>query len=109
VKNISIADAIEMICELSKVLDDAYWEANSCDEKDQIYNLASILNTEFIEISKMSVQDHHFEYEVISVSQEALKQALILFQQLVPEYIRRQTTLVRLNALLHQLIVALTN
>jgi hypothetical protein len=108
VNNISIADAIEIICELSKVLDDAYWEANSCDEKDQIYNLASILNTEYIEISKMSVQDHHFEYEVISVSKEALKQALTLFQQLVPKHVHRQITLVRLNALLHQLIVALT-
>jgi hypothetical protein len=109
VNNISITDAIEIICDLSKVLDDAYWEANSCEEKDQVYNLASILNTEFIELSKISVQDHHFGYEVISVSQEALKQALTLFQQLVPKQIRRQSTLVRLNALLHRLIVALTS
>lgn len=106
--NIRIADAIEVIWELSKVLDDAYWEANSCEEKDQVYNLASILTAEFIELSKVSVQDHHFDYEVISVSQEALKQALTLFQQQVPKQVRRQTTLSRLNALLHQLIVALT-
>ncbi len=106
--NISFAEAIEIICDLSKVLDDAYWEANSCDDKDQVYNLTSILNTEFIEMSKVSVQDHHFDYEVISVSQEALKQALTLFQQRVPKQIRRQSTLIRLNALLHQLIVALT-
>lgn len=106
--NISIADAIEIICDLSKILDDAYWEANSCDEKDQVYNLASILNTEFIELSKLSVQDHHFDYEVISVSQEALKQALTLFQQLIPKQVRRQLTSSRLNALLHQLVVALT-
>jgi hypothetical protein len=108
VNNIRIADAIEVIWELSKVLDDAYWEANSCEEKDQVYNLASILTAEFIELSKVSVQDHHFDYEVISVSQEALKQALTLFQQQVPKQVRRQTTLSRLNALLHQLIVALT-
>lgn len=107
--NISIADAIEIICELNKVLDDAYWEANNCDEKDHIYNLTSILNTEFIELSKVSVQDHHFGYEVISVSQDALKQALTSFQHLVPKHIRRQSTLGRLNALLHQLIVALTS
>lgn len=106
--NISITDAVEIICELSKVLDDAYWEANCCEEKDQVYNLASILNTEFIELSKISVQDHHFDYEVISVSQEALKQALTLFQQLVPKQVRRQSTLVRLNALLHRLIIAIT-
>jgi hypothetical protein len=54
------------------------------------------------------VQDHHFNYEVISVSQEALKQALTLFQQQVPKQVRRQTTLCRLNATLHQFIVALT-
>ncbi len=107
--NISITQAIEIICELGKILDDAYWEANSCEEKDQVYNLVNILNAEFIELSKVSVQDHHFGYEVISVSQEALKQALTLFQQLVPKQVRRQTTQSRLNALLHQLIIALTN
>lgn len=106
--NSSIADVIEIIFELSKILDDVYWEANSCEEKDRVYNLASILNAEFIELSKVSVQDHHFNYEVISVSQEALKQALTLFQQQVPKQVRRQTTLCRLNATLHQFIVALT-
>ena len=92
--NISFAEAIEIICDLSKVLDDAYWEANSCEEKDNVYNLSSILSSEYIELSKMSVQDHHFEYEVISLSQEALKQALTQFQQRVPKQVRRQTTFV---------------
>ena len=106
-KKLSIAEAVENICELNKVLDDAYWEANNCEEKDHVYNLMNILNTEFIELSKLSVQDHHFEYEVITVSQEALKQALIQFQQRVSAQIRRQLTQIRLNSLLNQLIVAL--
>ena len=105
---LSIADAVENIFELIKVLDDAYWEANSCEEKDNVYNLSSILTSEYIELSKMSVQDHHFEYEVISLSQEALKQALTQFQQRVPLQVRRQTTFVRLNALLNLIIVALS-
>lgn len=106
--NLSIAAAVENIFDLIKILDDAYWEANSCDEKDYVYNLSSILTAEYIELSKMSVQDHHFDYEVISLSQEALKQALNQFQLRVPNQIRRQTTFVKLNALLNLLIVALT-
>ncbi len=106
-KTLTIASAVENIYDLNKVLDDAYWEANNCEEKDHVYNLMFILNAEFIELSKVSVQDHHFEYEVISVSREALKQALSQFQQRVPLQIRRQSTLTRLNSLLNQLIVAL--
>jgi hypothetical protein len=108
VNNLSIAAAVENIFDLIQILDDAYWEANSCDEKDYVYNLSSILTAEYIELSKMSVQDHHFDYEVISLSQEALKQALTQFQLKVPTQIRRQTTFVKLNALLNLLIVALT-
>lgn len=106
-KTLSIADAIENIDDLGKVLDDAYWEANNCEEKDHVYNLVNILKAEFIELSKLSVQDHHFDYEVISVSPEALKQALSQFQQRVSIQVRRQSTQVRLNALLNQLIVDL--
>lgn len=105
---LSIAAAVENISDLMKILDDAYWEANSCDEKDYIYNLSSILTAEYIEMSKVSAQDYHFEYEVISISQEALKQALVQFQLRVPNHIRRQTTLVKLNSVLNLLIVALT-
>ena len=105
---LSIADAVENIFELIKVLDDAYWEANSCEEKDNVYNLSNILTSEYIELSKMSVQDHHFEYEVISLSQDALKQALTQFQQRVPKQVRRQTTFVKLNALLNLIIIALS-
>ncbi len=107
--NLSIADAVENIFELMEVLDDAYWEANTCEEKDYIYNLANILVNEYIELNKVSVQDHHFEYEVISISQEALKQALTQFQLRVPKQIRRQTTLIKLNSLLNILMVSITS
>ncbi|HCM06750.1 MAG TPA: hypothetical protein DIC30_12150 [Oceanospirillales bacterium] len=106
--NLSIAAAVENIFELMKALDDSYWEANTCEEKDYIYNLSSILANEYIELSKVSVQDHHFDYEVISLSQEALKQALTQFQLRIPKQIRRQTTLSKLNTLLNRLIVSLT-
>ncbi|MBL4797162.1 MAG: hypothetical protein JKY50_07100 [Oleispira sp.] len=105
--NLSIAAAVENIFDLIKILDDAYWEANSCDEKDYVYNLSSILTAEYIELNKLSVQDHHFDYEVISISQETLKQALSQFQLRAPNQIRRQTTLVKVNDLLNLLIVAL--
>lgn len=106
--NLTIATAVENIFDLIQILDDAYWEANSCDEKDCVYNLSNILTAEYIELSKMSVQDHHFDYEVISLSREALKQSLTQFQLRVPHQIRRQSTFVKLNALLNLLIVALS-
>jgi hypothetical protein len=106
-KKLSISDSIDIICNLNKVLDDAYWEANNCEEKDHVYNLVNILNTEFIELSKLSVQDHHFDYEVISISQEALKHALTQFQQRLSTQVRRQSTQIQLNAFLNQLIMAL--
>lgn len=106
---LSIAAAVENISELMKILDDAYWEANSCDEKDHIYNLSSILTAEYIELSKISAQDYHFEYEVISISKEAFKQALSQFQLRIPNQIRRQSTFVKLNTVLNLLIVALTH
>lgn len=106
-KKLSISDSIDIICDLNKVLDDAYWEANNCEEKDHVYNLVNILNTEFIELSKLSVQDHHFDYEVISISQEALKHALTQFQQRLSTQVRRQSTQIQLNAFLNQLIMAL--
>lgn len=106
--NLSISAASEIINDLITALDDAYWEANNCEEKDHVYNVSSLLMAEFIELGKVSAQDHHFDYEVISVSQEAMKQALTLFQQKIPQQIRRQSTLVRLNALTNSLIVAIS-
>jgi regulation of enolase protein 1 (concanavalin A-like superfamily) len=108
VNSLSIAAAVEHIFDLITILDDAYWEANSCEEKDHVHNLSSILTAEYIELSKVSVQDHHFEYEVISISKEVLKQALTQLQLRVPTQIRRQTTFVKLNALLNRFIVALS-
>lgn len=100
---ITISQASELIWDLLKTLEDAYWEANSCTEKDQVFNLLQLLNAEYMELAKVSIQDHHYEYEVITTSQEVLQQTLMDFQQASSNQVRRQSTSIRMRKLLNQL------
>lgn len=100
---ITISQASELIWEILKTLEDAYWEASSCNEKDQVFNLLQLLNAEYMELAKVSIQDHHYEYEVITTSQEALQQTLMEFQQASANQIRRHSTSLQLRKLLNQL------
>lgn len=101
--HITISQASELIWDLLKTLEDAYWEASSCTEKDQVFNLLQMLNAEYMELAKVSIQDHHYEYEVITTSREMLLQTLIDFQQASGNGVRRQSTSIRLRKLLNQL------
>ncbi|MAS23774.1 MAG: hypothetical protein CMH99_00295, partial [Oceanospirillaceae bacterium] len=73
---LSISQASELIWELNQTLEDAYWEASSMEEKDRIFNLIQLMMGEYMELLKVSVQDHHYDYEVISTSQEVLLQVM---------------------------------
>jgi len=99
----TIAQASELIWELLQTLEDAYWEASSCEEKDRVFNLMQLLNGEYMELLKISVQDHHYEYEVISTSHEVLMQVMSDFQHARMSMPRRQSTAVRLSSLLNKL------
>lgn len=105
---ITISQASELIWDVLKTLEDAYWEASSCSEKDQAFNLLQLLNAEYMELAKVSIQDHHYEYEVITTSQEILQQTLTDFQQASANQIRRHSTSVQLRKLLNQLSTNLT-
>ena len=61
---LSISQASELIWELNQTLEDAYWEASSMEEKDRIFNLIQLMMGEYMELLKVSVQDHHYDYEV---------------------------------------------
>ncbi|WP_320820517.1 hypothetical protein [Thalassolituus sp.] len=99
---ITINQAAETIANLLETLENAYWEAANCEEKDRVFNLAQILNAEYIELLKISVQDHHYEYEVISIAPSELLQALNSFAFNCQQQVRRQTTASRLQSLLSQ-------
>ncbi|MGB1092867.1 MAG: hypothetical protein ACPGYX_12145 [Oceanobacter sp.] len=62
----NISQAIETIWELIESLEQAYWASSSLQAKDAFTNLLQCLFREYIELQKLSVQDHHFEYEVVS-------------------------------------------
>ena len=100
---ITITQASALIWDLLKTLEDCYWEASSCREKDQVFNLIQILNAEYMELAKVSIQDHHYEYEVITTSKEMLQQTLIEFQQISSSITHRHRTAVKLRKLLNQM------
>ncbi|APR67745.1 MAG: hypothetical protein VB954_11945 [Thalassolituus sp.] len=98
----TINQAVEIISDLLQTLENAYWEAANCEEKDRVFNLSQILNAEYIELLKISVQDHHYEYEVISIAKAELLQALNNFAFNCQQHVRRQPTATRLQQLLSQ-------
>ncbi|MAD45158.1 MAG: hypothetical protein CMI02_15875 [Oceanospirillaceae bacterium] len=106
---LTIAQASELIWELNLTLEDAYWEASSMEEKDRVFNLMQLMIGEYMELLKISVQDHHYEYEVISTSQEVLMQVMKDLQHAQMTMPRRQRTSDRLAALLNRLTAHMTN
>ncbi len=98
--SITISQASELIWDLLQTLEDTYWEANTCDGKDQVFNLIRLLTSEYMELLKISVQDHHYEYEVITVSPHELRHTLEDFQLVCHSLTRRQRTAEQLAGLL---------
>ena len=105
----TIAQASELVWDLIQTLEDAYWEASHCDDKDRVFNLMQLLNSEYMELLKISVQDHHYEYEVITTSQAALLQVVSDYLRIEAGRPRRQRTTARLNALLNKLTAHLSS
>ncbi len=62
--NATVADALREFMTFLEILDDAYWEADRIQHKDTLYDIISIFHTEVTELNKLSIQDHHFPYEI---------------------------------------------
>ena len=62
----SIAHVMNEFMSFGELLDDAYWEASSIEDKDFIYDIASMFSLEIGELNKLSIQDHHYPYEFIT-------------------------------------------
>lgn len=62
----SVADTLREYLSFLELLDDAYWEAGTIAHKDMMYDIISIFSQEVAELNKLSVQDHHYPYEVIT-------------------------------------------
>ncbi len=65
-KQVTIASAIQEFMSFIELMDDAYWEAATLDSKDLLYDIISIFSLEMSELNKLSIQDHHYPYEIIT-------------------------------------------
>lgn len=89
----SVADTLREYLSLLELLDDAYWEASTVQHKDMLYDIISIFHQEVAELNKLSIQDHHYPYEVIT---EGIRRVIPRLEQLDDqrqEVIQRTQTL----------------
>lgn len=100
----SIANAANILEELLRGLDEAYWEAASIERKDYFYDIISAVHSELSELGKLSVQDHHLEYEPITLEFRAARAKLSRLRKVLDEYVQRTSTAVRLEVLINETV-----
>jgi|SRR5690606_9011144 len=96
----SIANAARTLEELRQGLDEAYWEATSIERKDFFYDIISAVHGELSEVAKLSVQDHHLEYEPITQEFRTARAKLSKLRKLLDDYVLRSSTATRLESLI---------
>ncbi|MEH6560188.1 MAG: hypothetical protein V7713_02035 [Marinobacter sp.] len=89
----SVADTLREYLSLLELMDDAYWEASSIAHKDMLYDIISIFSQEVSEINKLSIQDHHYPYEVITEGIRRVVPTLEKLDENREEIIQRTQTL----------------
>lgn len=94
----TIASAIPVLEELNTVLDRAFWEANSLNTKDAVYDCISAINKELSELSKLSIQDHDLIYEPISGEFKVATRRIATFRKYLDGHIMRTSTLSKLDS-----------
>lgn len=104
----SIAAAIPVLEELNSVLDKAFWEANSLNVKDTIYDCISAINKELSELSKLSIQDHDITYEPISIEFKVATQRISSFRKYLDGNIMRSSTLSKLDSATSAIVQLIT-
>ncbi len=102
----SIAQAATILEDLVKGLDEAYWQANSMETKDLFYDLVSAVNSEIIELGKLSVQDHDLEYEPITAHFRLARSKLNQVRKNINETVLNTPVAIRLEKLVTELLAA---
>lgn len=100
----TISDACTEFYNLIEVLDDAYWEASTIVNKDTIFNVLSVFQKENAELNKLSIQDHHYAYEMVTEDVQHIGPELHRLETQIDTFIARSSTQVRLRNLLHRVI-----
>ena len=99
---ITIAQASVFIEELLEVLENVYWESNSINIKNQCFNAVRLLQGELTELTKVSIQDHHYEYEIISCSSSVMLESVMQLNTLLENEALRIRTSGQLTPLMEQ-------
>ena len=100
----SIANAARTLEELRQGLDEAYWEAASIERKDFFYDIISAVHCELSEIAKLSVQDHHLDYEPITQEFRTARSKLSKLRKMLDDYVLRSGTALRLESLISEAV-----
>jgi hypothetical protein len=88
----TISEAATHIEDLIALLDDAYWEASAIESKDLIYNVIHVVQSEYTEINKLSIQDHHMPYEPITKDFREMKHKFSLLRNMMNTVVMRSRT-----------------
>ncbi|MBV1871937.1 MAG: hypothetical protein KUG83_05260 [Gammaproteobacteria bacterium] len=99
-KPVTIEKFLVILSELHDELDNAYWEANSADHKDVMYNIIDIIRIEAAELNKLSIQDHHYPYEPITQEVRGLKEKLKFLHKNMGKFVPRSKTAHNLEQLI---------
>lgn len=100
--NITIAQATVLVSDIVEALEDVYWESSSVTIKNQCFNVVRILQQEITELTKVSVQDHHYEYETIACPGKDVAKGLEKLSELLANEVLRNKTKALLTPLLEQ-------
>ena len=103
----SIAHVMTELIAFSELLDDAYWEASSIEDKDFIYDIISLVTQEMTELNKLSIQDHHYPYEFISEGIRRIAPKVLALEERQATIIHRTKTFTDMREVLSNVIVIL--
>lgn len=105
--NTSVADVLREYLAFIELLDDAYWEAGTVQNKDIIYDIISIFTYEIAELNKLSVQDHHYPYEIITEGMRRVIPKMERLDSRKDDVIQRTQTLTDFKEVLSSVLVIL--
>jgi len=97
---VSIAKASIYIDELLTAIENVYWEANRVETKDLCFNLIQLLQSEITELNKVSVQDNHYEYEIIAFPPTVMGEATEELKSHLKTCVLRTQTRIQITPLL---------
>jgi len=100
----SIAHVLNEFLSFGELLDDAYWEASTIEDKDFIYNIISLLSQELLELKGVDESEQHYHYEFISEGIRRIYAKLAELENGLEKIVSRTQTLTDMKEVLSNVI-----